>query len=360
VDVAILSLVDPLDAEPGRLAALLDDVLKDSLWKRTLDHEEPPIRDMERGLLVSRAEWLWSTTTPAQRRACFYSSLGRDPGLFLWDRLDQLVGLLTKLQVAVAGDDGTLAGECAVEFARILSAESFFGPTKSPSNWEQVLRDWLNGVAFADILKGRKAADAQRVQAFIQEGAVFRLVWGAEAVRVQALSASHPGSGALGDGPAYALTYGVPSVQAALLCQAGFASRVGALWLARRLRASFLDADGLRQWLRTHRAVLSRADFWESSDHYRLWMRSTSGDAGDYPKPWSRRDVAVSVDWNQGAPPAGERVRLVPSDGRSAWVCTSELSLLGTAQLPFAPAGAAIEGLVGDAGTVQFEYFGPH
>jgi hypothetical protein len=163
----------------------------------------------------------------------------------------------------------------------------------------------------------------------------------------------------LGDGPAYALTYGVPSVQAALLCQAGFASRVGALWLARRLRASFLDADGLRQWLRTHRAVLSRAGFWESGDHYLLWMRSTPGDAGDYLRPWNRRDMAVSVDWNQGAPPAGERVRVVPSDGQGAWVCTPELLLLGLARLPFPPAGAAIRVWSAILAPVPIEYFGP-
>src|SRR5207253_10830513 len=56
---------------------------------------------------------------------------------------------------------------------------------KLPENWEDVLAEWVKGTAFSEILDGRKATDAQRTQAFIQDGVVFRLVWAAEAVRVR-------------------------------------------------------------------------------------------------------------------------------------------------------------------------------
>ena len=67
----MLSLVEPLGVDVGELAALLDEVLKDSLWKRTLAHGTDNQRSIEEALLISRAEWLWKTTTTAQREACF-------------------------------------------------------------------------------------------------------------------------------------------------------------------------------------------------------------------------------------------------------------------------------------------------
>jgi len=114
LDVALLSLIEPLDADISQLASVLDAVLQDSLWKRTLARENEVTRNIERELLRSRAEWLWGNSTPDQRRACFYSGLGRKPGLFLNDRLDALVDILCGFQSAVIADDQDAAGNAAV------------------------------------------------------------------------------------------------------------------------------------------------------------------------------------------------------------------------------------------------------
>jgi hypothetical protein len=53
------------------------------------------------------------------------------------------------------------------------------------------MTSWVNGTAFAEILDGRNAKDAQKTQVFVQDGIVFRLVWAAEAVRVQAFATNH-------------------------------------------------------------------------------------------------------------------------------------------------------------------------
>ena len=82
LDVALFSLIEPLDADVSQIAGVLDEVLKDSLWKRTLAREEEPTRQLERELLRSRAEWLWRSTSADQRQACFYSGLGRKPVFF--------------------------------------------------------------------------------------------------------------------------------------------------------------------------------------------------------------------------------------------------------------------------------------
>lgn len=83
LDVALFSLIEPLNAPIDQLATILDDVLKDSLWKRTLGHLKEADREVEQAILRSRATWLWSSTTNEQRVACFYSGLGSKPGLFI-------------------------------------------------------------------------------------------------------------------------------------------------------------------------------------------------------------------------------------------------------------------------------------
>ena len=68
------------------------------------------------------------------------------------------------------------------------------------------------------------------MQIFLQDAVAFKLVWAAEAVRVQATAQTHPRLMELGEGPALTFTYGVCNQPAALLCQMGLASRTAALW----------------------------------------------------------------------------------------------------------------------------------
>src|SRR4029077_16171211 len=179
------------------------------------------------------------------------------------------------------------------------------------SKWEEVLADWIKGTAFAVILQGRTAREAQRTQVFVQEGVVFRLVWAAEAVRVQAVATGHVRASELGDGPAFALTYGAPSIPAALLCQMGFSSRVGAAWVVRKLAASFSDMNGLRDWLRQHDALLSTRDFWGSDDFFALWKHASSPTSAEHPRPWNHATYTAPVSWKSDRPEANSQVRII-------------------------------------------------
>jgi len=359
LDVALFSLIEPLDADVSEVATTLDEVLKDSLWKRTLAREEESTRQLEREVLRSRAEWLWSNSTAEQRRACFYSGLGRKPGLFLHDQVDDLIDDLVEFQAAVATDDSDAAGDAAVALYEKVMQESFFAVRKLPEEWNTVLSEWVKGAAFADILQGRSLRDAQRAQIFIQEGVVFKLVWAAEAVRVQAVSMEHARAEELGDGPAYALTYGVPSIPAALLCQIGFASRVGAMWIARQLSAAFTDMNGLRDWLRENNSILSDPDFWESEDQYKLWMQVSSPTAAEHPRQWNHATYTVPVEWKFAKPPIGDtQVRIIPGNERAGTICATDLTPLGVAQFTFDPHGAALDGRSMADGRIRVSYFG--
>jgi hypothetical protein len=334
-------------------------VLKDSLWKRTLGHVPEEQRNMELALLRSRATWLWGNTTVPQRKACFFSGLGRQPGLFIHEQLDALVDVLCEFQSAVAIDDEDSVADATVRLAKLIMPEGFFSVRKLPETWEDVLGDWVKGTAFSEILDGRRAVDVQRTQAFVQDGVVFRLVWAAEAVRVQALATEHPRAAELGDGPAFVLTYGVPTIPAALLCQWGFSSRVGALWVTRQLNASFKNNAGLRQWLRANDALLEDAEFWESEDHYLLWMQRAAAPSGEiYPRPWNRKTYEVSAEWSGQTPTPQTLTRVIPSTGLAATICAADLSPLGTAQLPFDPHAVALDASIDSSGQVAIDYFG--
>ena len=259
----------------------------------------------------------------------------------------------------MAADDGDAAAAAAVALYEEVMKEPFFAVRKLPSKWEDVLAGWIKGTAFPEILNGRAARDAQRTQGFVQEGIVFRLVWAAEAVRVQAIATSHARAGELGDGPAFALTYGVPSIPAALLCQMGFPSRVGSVWVTRELAASFSDTNGLRDWLREHDALLSDPDFWDSDDLYTLWEQASSPASTEHPRLWNHATHTVSVDWKIAPRPVPHtQVRIIAGNDRSGTICATDLTPLGTAQFPFNPHGVALDGDVTSAGEIQVAYFG--
>lgn len=359
LDLAILSLVDSLDTPVEHLPAALDEILKDSLWKRALDHLNANDQSLQRGVISSRAQWLWSNTSVEQRRACFSAGLGFRVGTFIFDQLDELTGILIDFQAAVLEGDAE-AATLALNLAERVTADPHFSVRKPPNNWREVLTKWVMGSAFSEILEGLGTREEQRTQSFVQEGVVFRLVWAAEAVRVQALSSGHPRAGELGDAPMLVLTYGVPSIPAALLCQAGYASRVGAVWVTTKLAANFTTLDAMREWIKENEPVLEEQDFWEHDDHRLLWGRLATPDIGQYPRQWNRRTSEAAPRWRTRAPAKGSFVRLIARSDRTALVCDESLEPIGDLDLRFNPHGAVLEAEVIAGGKLRIKYYGPN
>lgn len=357
LDVAILSLIERLDADPQELAGLLDDVLSGSLWKRTLAHLKDDMRRWEREVIVSRAQWLWNHTTAAERRACFSSGLGAAAGTFLYRNLDSLVDVLADLHAAILSGLGDLVRQLAVSFAEVIIDDKFFFPRPPPDNWKGALSSWVNATGFAAILSNLGQREANKIEAFVQDSVAFRLVWAAEAVRVQAISTEHARAEELGEGPMLAFTYGVPTLPAALLCQAGYASRTGAVWVTNELSAAFTDSKGMKDWMDEHEAILADSAFWKSDDHRVLWNHIWRPTRGDFPRPWNQRKVVVEPTWSAVASEAV--VRLLPRSDRTALICAQDLTVLGEVTLPFNPEGAALEATIHEDG-LEITYFGPN
>jgi hypothetical protein len=359
LDIALLSLIDPLDIDSGQLESTLDKVLTSSLWERTLKHAPENIFKVEKTVLLSRAKWIWDNTSPTQRRACYYSGLGSKPGIFLHGNLKTLLELLRNLNRAMKTGDSDALAENAIKFVEQTMVDPFFCMSRLPMDWKDALAKWLKGVAFADILSGHKAREQQRIQAFIQEGIIFKILWAAEAVRVQAAAEDKEQVKDIEDGAFLAFSYGVPSIQAALLCQAGFPSRVGALWVTRELDADFVDDYGLMAWLNANSHFLSSSDFWDDEDHFLLWDEFTKPTATSYPTRWKREKMFVGADWIGEPPEKGTRVRLFHHRNQIAQICSLDLTGLGFVNLRFDPRNAFVEGTVAEKGLLEINYFGP-
>ena len=65
--MALFSLIEPLDTDVSQLATVIDEVLKDSLWKERSRGRTNPHGNSNAKLLRSRAEWLWRGSTAEQR-----------------------------------------------------------------------------------------------------------------------------------------------------------------------------------------------------------------------------------------------------------------------------------------------------
>jgi len=294
-----------------------------------------------------------------ERKSCFYSGLGTDPGLFLYGQRDVLVDHLVALSVAIGERDYEAVATQAQALVRLIQTNHHFSVRSPPDDWQGALKGWVMGAAFHTILVGN-ARNRRRCQAFVQEGLVFKLVWAVEAVRVQAIASRHPRASELGEGPALVFTYGVPTLQAALLCRMGFSSRTGAQWAVERLDSQFRDAAEMEGWVALNRGVLDEPSFWPNAATYRMWQAVPASRRPEERRTWRRYRSTVSVEWIDFAPKDGTRVRLVPNAGGAVDVCGDNLRPLGRADLQ--PIDIASEHAVGYArsdGRIDLVRLGP-
>jgi replicative superfamily II helicase len=359
LDVAILSTIDQLGANVSQVATLLDEALKSSLWRRTLDRQPDLVKTVERDMLISRSTWLWNQTSTSQRAALYASGLGTEPGLFLQTHRDELVDSLAQMHSSIVAADAQLAGTSALRFAKIVLSNSFFGVRVLPESWEFALGFWIAGVPASEIIGDRKGHDANRLQIFLQDAVSFKLVWAAEAVRVQAFTMSHPRAAELGEGPALAFGYGVSSLSAALLCQMGLASRAAALWATEKMAAKFNNSFSARLWLTRHEQVLGQRGFWNSDDQYLLWTRFVTRTEIDSPREWKRLQFIADVRWYGVQPPQNTLVRVIPKSDGTGLVCTSTMRPLGQISLPFDCTGWHTEATTSVGSKILLTLYGP-
>jgi hypothetical protein len=107
--------------------------------------------------------------------------VGLESGRQLDDAAPAANGLLIDVNYHIMTGNNEGAITAFTKLANIIFAIAPFVPNPLPQNWEAVLRAWLSGETMADVAEDD--GDALR---FVEDGLIYKLPWGMEALRVRA------------------------------------------------------------------------------------------------------------------------------------------------------------------------------
>lgn len=357
LDAAILALLDS-DTEDDDVETELQVVLEGSLFSRELAREEADVQDMLRAFVAARAEHIWRETTPAQRQGFHSAGIGLSAGKFIDAHLDALIALLTLAEANITLGDEDGAGKAVVAFAELVFRTApFQAPKELPAKWRGALLAWLAGRPSSDVLA---LCDGEGVD-LIQEALAYRLPWAMEAVRVHGLAVQHNGADELTGLAALAVEAGSSHISVITLVRAGLSSREAAAAAVDATGASFIDRDGMREWLDSDPVQeLSDQDDWPTARSRQAWLRFYEVERKADRRRWKRETQTVLVRWQDGTPSAGTSVVVEPSVGTYGGVMTPDLQLLGFLRAEMVRERKhVVSAHVRADGRVAIEYFGP-
>nr|MDC2855875.1 hypothetical protein [Ningiella sp. W23] len=226
------------------------------------------------------------------------------------------------------------ATSAITSLARLLFEVPPFTPNILPNDWPAILEAWLKGEALRD----RGFEDIDNTLSFIEDGLVYRLPWGLEALRVRAIA----NNDIIYDGMTiedFEVGLIIPAVEngslnrsAAMLMQAGFSSRLEAINAIQVTNASFSNSRELKQWLSSDglKVYISTIEL-ISENTAKLWKVFI----GEFkPKSdiiWKGTAVNISVNWEQGSTVnIGDLVKLHNEGVGNTKVLNSEGDIIGS------------------------------
>lgn len=358
LDSALLSLVQH-DMPIEILAQAIDDALKGSLWERSLQHENETAQKISKILLERRAECIWKSSTPVQRRGYFFAGVSLSTGLYLDKHADKLNVLLVAADTAFAHGDLESASTSLIGFTEIAFAIEPFRPDELPPDWKAIVKAWISGHSMSDLAGDKD----EELLEFIEDALVYRLVWAMEAVRVRQSAIDEELEWPNAGRAAVALETGTPDYCAALLIQNGLASRIAAMKAVADCPAHFTDIKGMRQWVRS-RCVTEKEAYphWPTPESATLWRAFVNGLTVTSTATWTIQNWNANVTWDQESPPDGTHVRLLYDQShQNMRVFSTDLEPLGF--LPYRwqyePAGIALGQLSGSQRAIAITYLGP-
>ncbi|WP_373991420.1 DEAD/DEAH box helicase [Duganella sp. BuS-21] len=367
LDTAIFSLLGEAEIADSAIEAALDEILQSSLFYRRLSRKDESTRQALTGGLVARTKYIWRNTTAAQRRGYFLAGVGLATGKELDAHASQLEQLLLTANVAISTRMPELAVESIIEFSRIVFSIAPFAPKKIIASWPEILTAWLYGKPLTSVLGG----DGDDVITFIEQAFVFNIPWAMEAVRVRYeahvdVSSLDDSVMNLSDFPrgsaVMALEAGTMSMPAAVLIQAGFASRLGAIEAVTSTAATFDSPLGLSTWLDSDEVLaFSASPHWPTPESHKIWIDFTSLRTVKVQKEWKSATYHAGVSWFDAPMAPGTPLRIGGVSGKEKSVFTSDYREVG--KLNWSPnpkaAGIFVATATGEAERLYFEYIGP-
>jgi hypothetical protein len=276
-------------------------------------------------------------------------------------------------ELLVEANGRVLGGETDLAITAITSlAEKLFGiapftPNPMPANWRGILAAWLKGEALAPL-----AANEDDVLRFIEDGLIYRLPWGMEAVRVRALAVGDLLESGFGLGD-YETGLAVPAVEtgtlnraAAVLMQAGFTSRLAAIKAVTDTGATFTDYGGLKAWIGLEVIVrLTATPDWPTAATSEIWRAFLATFTPPERVKWTNWTYSDQVRWKSFdlIPAAGTAIRIMqsPTDADVSIVLSPDHTLLGQLVHRLNPArkGLLLSEVNQDRTRAAMRYVGP-
>ena len=363
LDTAILSLIGENDIPDDGVAEALDDILQSSLWHRRLLRQNEQIQQVLKAGLASRSQHIWSQSTAARRRGYFLAGVGLGTGQVLDAIAEDANLLLIKANgsILISDDEAAIAAITAIA-ERVFVIYPFISDPM-PENWRDILRAWLLGEPVFPIAAGQESETLQ----FIEGGLVYRLPWAMEAIRVRGIANGDTIDGLfpLED---YELGFALTAVEtgtlnrsAAILIQAGFSSRIGAIKAVMDSGATFQTAQELRHWLDSEElAAWNVRPDWPTPETRGMWIEFSQSFTLRPNRIWEKRQYRVPVTWCRIPQSAGTPLHIYYW-GDQLLVLAADGVPLGTMSAALAPGrGGLVRAQVSqEEGWIDIVYLGP-
>ncbi|PAJ73674.1 hypothetical protein CJF42_14355 [Pseudoalteromonas sp. NBT06-2] len=345
LDTALLSMLGEEDVNDATIPSVLDSVLQSSLWQRRLRRHEEDVQGTFSSILEIRAKHIWSSSTPLQRKGYFLAGVGLETG----QKLDLIAPnankLLVKANAYILKNIQDEAIETITALAELVFEISPFSPLTFPDDWRHILEVWLKGEAFSDH-EFDSIDDALK---FVEDGLIYRLPWGLEAVRVRA-KANEDEINETFDIEGYMIVQGgviddqyelgliVPAIEsgtlnrsAAMLMQAGFGSRSEAISAIQSTGGTFSNSREFKEWLSSDaiKAYVAALNL-ISENTAKLWKMFLKEYQPKSNTVWEGTSTNLPVNWEPGVnAQIGQLIKLHNEDADVTKVLSSDGEVIG-------------------------------
>lgn len=360
LDTAILSVIGDETADPADIIAVLADVMRDSLWERQMRRLNGDDSTLIRTAVEQRAQFLWNTSTPAQRRGWYRAGLGADAGGELAMAAATIVDLTNEAENSLADGDLDDAADTLAQLAAHVFTISTFSQTVPVKDWRAVLAQWLAGEPLSEM--DEKQTD---VAQFIESDIIYRLVWGIEAARVYEQAQGNLAAELVTGTASAALEAGTLSLPAALLLRSGFDHRAAAIKAVTDTDADFLDTSEMREWVKNLDPYVAGDRTWPTEPSRAAWVEFTRRLRARGRRRWRQHILDVQdVQWDTEAPDPGDWLRITdgdPSDPGTATLWSPGFDKLGTVSVDLNSRREGVLHAIYDRdGVLRLRYRGPN
>ena len=365
LDTAVLALLGEHEVADEEIEKVIDTVMRSSLFERTLARIDEDRSFVIRFGLMARARYIWSQTTPAQRRGYFLAGISLETGRELDAHASVLNRLLVDANAAIISSDSGQAIETIIEFAKIVFTIPPFRPDNPPPTWDMVLDTWLRGGKIATVIQDNQ----DQVLQFIERALVYQLVWAMEAVRIRGVVNNDP----VGEDGAkmsdLEFSYAVIAVEtgtidqtASLLIRLGFGSRMAAIKIAQS-DINFASSHSLQRWLSSKEGkVFSRDPNWPTPATHDLWTSFVGHLVSHKQADWDICDYYADVVWDgQNLPSSNNVLRIATKADGGSVVLDAQCNRIGILKRKLNPnrKGLLLANATDTINKIQTKYLGP-